>query len=266
MKLLRKLLWRSGRFLLLLYAGLALFGCVAAERMIFQPQPASYRADLPGLLTVPAADGTPLAVLHLPNPAARHTIVYFHGNAEDLGDGLPLLRELQAAGFAALAFDYRGYGRSGGKASEENVYADTRAVLAYARAKLGVTPERLFVVGRSVGGGPAVELAVREPVAGLALISPFTSAFRVMTHVKILPFDRFDNLAKIGGVRAPILIFHGTADEVVPFWHGQALFAAAPEPKISSWIDGAGHNDIFEVAGDRIVRELKSWAALPARP
>ncbi len=267
MKRLRYFLWRVARFLLVLYIGLAVFGWLGSERMIFQPQPASYGADLPGWREVKAADGTPLAVVHLPNAAARHTIFYFHGNAEDLGDDFPQLRDFHAAGFAVLAFDYRGYGRSGGKASEANVYADTRAVLAYAREKLGVTPERMVVVGRSVGSGPAVELAAHEPVAGLVLISPFTSAFRVLTRVKILPFDRFDNLAKIGRVRAPMLIFHGTADEVIPFSHGKSLFATANGPKRNVWIEGAHHNDIIAIAGDRILRELTAFEQiLPAAP
>jgi pimeloyl-ACP methyl ester carboxylesterase len=266
-KLLRKILWRLGRFLLLLYMALAVFGWVASERLIFRPQPASYRADLLGLLTLPAADGTPLAVLHLPNPAARHTLFYFHGNAEDLGDSEPLLRQWHDAGFAVLAFDYRGYGRSGGKASEQNTYADTRAVLAFAQRQLGVVPERVVVVGRSVGSGPAVELAAREPVASLVLISPFTSAFRVMTRVKLLPFDRFDNLAKIARVRVPILIFHGMADEVIPFAHGPKLLAATMSPAEGEWIADAGHNDIFDVAGDNIVRRMVRFAgALPVRP
>ena len=219
------------------------------------------------MLTVPAADGTPLAVLHLPNPVAQFTLVYFHGNAEDLGDCEPLLRMWQDAGFAILVFDYRGYGRSGGKATEQNVYADTRSVMAYARANLGVTPERCIAVGHSVGGGPAVEFAVREPVAGLVLVSAFSSAFRVSIPVKILPFDHFDNLAKIGQVHAPVLLVQGTADEVVPFSHGRALFAAASEPKRAVWIEGAGHNDLFDVASDRILRELTAFAtALPVRP
>jgi alpha-beta hydrolase superfamily lysophospholipase len=264
--LLRKILWRTGRFLLLLYLGLGVFGWFAAERMIFQPQPATYGVALPGLRTVRAADGTPLAVAHLPNPAARHTVFYFHGNAEDLGDTAPLLEAMQAAGFAVLAFDYRGYGRSGGHATEQNVYDDTREVFAHARATLGLKPESTIVVGRSVGGGPAVEFAARERVAGLVLISPFTSAFRVLTHVSILPFDRFDNLAKIGRVRAPVLVFHGTEDAVIPFAHGQKLFAAAPEPKRASWIEGAGHNDLLEMAGERILRELTGFGHNLPRP
>lgn len=265
MKIPKQILWRIGRFGVLLYAGLAVFGWIGSERMIFQPQSASYNRDLTGLHEVKTDDGAPLAIVFLPNQLALHTIFYFHGNAEDLGDSLPLLKEFQAAGFAVLAFDYRGYGRSGGRASEANVYADTRAVLAYARANLGVTPERLVVVGRSVGSGPAVELAAHEPVAGLALISPFMSAFRVLTRVKILPFDRFDNINKICRIHAPLLLFHGTADEVISYHHGQTLFAAANGPKHAVWIEGARHNDLFDLAGDRILRELVGWAkALPA--
>jgi len=104
-------------------------------------------------------------------------------------------------------------------------------------------------------------------VAGLVLVSPFTSAFRVVTKVKVLPFDRFDNLAKIGRVRCPVLIFHGTADDVIPFAHGQTLFAAANEPKRAVWIKGAKHNDIFEIAGERILREIGAFEkTLPAPP
>lgn len=263
----REISWRMARFLartltlagVIVYAGLALFGCVAADRMIFQPQPASYDR-LPGLRQVPAGDGTPLAVVSLPRPDARLTVFYFHGNAEDLGESLPLLQQLQSAGFAVLAFDYRGYGRSGGHPSESNVYADTRTVLEYARTNLGLKPEQLLVIGRSVGGGPAVELAAHTPVAGLVLISPFLSAFRVVTKVKLLPFDRFDNLAKIGRIHCPLLVIQGTADEVIPISHGQGLFAAASPPKRSDWIAGAGHNDIFEVAGDRIMRDIREFA------
>ena len=273
MKPLSKILWRVGRLLLLfavvlmlsLYIGLAWLGYFGSAHLIFHPHPVSYRTDLPGLRLVPAADGTSLAVLYLPNPAARHTLFYFHGNAEDLGDSLPLLRALHDEGFAVLAFDYRGYGRSGGQASEQNVYTDTQTVLAYARANLGLVPSACVVVGHSVGGGPAVELAAREPVAGLVLISPFTSAFRVVTRVKLLPFDRFDNLAKIGRVHCPVLIIHGTADEVIPFAQGQTLFAAANEPKRHVWIEGAGHNDIFELAGDKILNEIRDFEkVLPA--
>lgn len=263
-----KALGPVARVTALLYCGLALFGCVAANKLIFQPRLASYDDTLPGLRTVNAADGTKLAVLHLPNPAARHTLFYFHGNAEDLGDSLPLLRQLHSSGFAILAFDYRGYGRSAGQPAEKNVYADTLAVLAFAQSQLGVTPAQLIAVGRSVGSGPAVELAAHSPIAGLVLLSPLASAFRVMTRVKLLPFDQFDNLAKAERVRCPALIFHGTADEVIPFVQGRKLFDALPGPKRPVWIEGAGHNNIFQVAGGQIMREIVAFAQTlpPAEP
>lgn len=251
---------------LLAYAGLALFGCAGSDRLIFQPRPVSYGADLPGLQSIVAPDGVQLALLHLPHPAAQNTIFYFHGNAEDLGDIAPTLRRLHADGFAVLAFDYRGYGRSGGRPSEQAVYADARTVLAFARDHLGIESKRCILLGRSVGSGPAVELAAHTDVAGLVLVSPFMSAFRVMTRVKLLPFDRFDNLAMIRNVHCPVLIFHGKADRVVPFAHGEKLFAAAAEPKRHVWFDRVGHNDIYEVAGEEIVREITAFAqTLPRR-
>ena len=151
--------------------------------MIFRPGPASYGADMPGLLHVTADDGTSLAAIYLPNTLARRTVFYFHGNAEDLGRVAPILQDLHRAGYAVLAFDYRGYGLSDGRATEKNVYADTRVVLAFAASTLGVTPESLVLLGRSMGSGPAVELATQIQPAGLVLVSPFASVLRVITRV-----------------------------------------------------------------------------------
>jgi abhydrolase domain-containing protein 17 len=115
------------------------------------------------------------------------------------------------------------------------------------------------ILGFSVGGGPAVDLAAREPVGGLILIAPFVSAYRVMTTWSLLPGDKFTNLEKIGRVRCPVLIMHGTADEMIPLWHGQRLFEAAPEPKRHLWVEGAGHGDVWEVAGDRYWEAIESF-------
>jgi len=266
MKTLPKVAGQVFRIAALVYGGVALFAWVAADKLIFQPQPASYGAQLPGLHMIAATDGTPLAVMHLPNAAARHTLFYFHGNAEDLGDSWPLLQQWQAAGFAVPAFDYRGYGRSEGRPTEKNIYADTQAVVAFARTKLGLTPGQMIAVGRSVGSGPAVELATHSPLAGLVLVSPMASAFRVMTRVKMLPFDQFDNLAKAARVRCPTLVFHGVADEVIAFTHGRNLYAALPDPKRSVWLDRAKHNDIWRIAGGEILREIGVFAGSLAAP
>ena len=123
-----------------------------------------------------------------------------------------------------------------------------------------IQPNRIIAFGRSVGSGPAADLASRRPVAGLILESAFTSAFRVMTRVSILPFDKFDNLRKIKTVHCSVLIIHGTQDSVINASHGRELFAAANEPKQALWVQGANHNDVAFVGGARYADSLKEFA------
>jgi fermentation-respiration switch protein FrsA (DUF1100 family) len=235
-----------------------------ADRMIFLPPPASYQAG-GDVLLLDTADGGRIAALHLPNPAATHTILYSHGNAEDLGHVRPALEIVRSAGFAVLAYDYRGYGLSSGRPSEAATYRDIDAAWSHVTGPLGVPPRRVILLGRSVGAGPSVDLAVRAPVGGLVLESAFVSAFRVVTRVPLLPFDKYRNLDKIAKVDCPVLVIHGTADQIVPLWHGQRLFETAREPKRALWVDGAGHNDLMLVAGERYARALAAFAALANR-
>ena len=165
-------------------------------------------------------------------------------------------------GFSVFAYDYRGYGLSDGTPSEPRVYADIDGAYDYLTAQLHVPPQRIIAYGRSLGAGAAVDLAARRPVGGLILESPFLSAFRVMTRVPLFPFDKFRNADKIGRVRCPLLVMHGEADEIVPFWHGRQLFDKAPGPKIFVAIPGAHHNDFMWVAGDRYGRALRDFEAL----
>ncbi|MBI4543660.1 MAG: alpha/beta hydrolase [Gemmatimonadetes bacterium] len=250
--------------LLVAYGVLALLALLWSERLIFQPPPASY-GPAPDLLSLTTSDGVALAALYLPNPDGRYTLLYSHGNAEDLGDARPGLEALRDLGFAVFAYDYRGYGRSSGRASEAGVYRDVEAAYQYLTGPLAVLPERIILHGISVGSGPAVELATRRPVAGLILEGAFASAFTVLTRVPLFPFDRFRNLRKLGRVHCPVLVIHGTADEVIPFAHGRKLFAGAQAPKQHLWVRGARHNDLRLVAGERYGRALQEFeATLPA--
>jgi abhydrolase domain-containing protein 17 len=243
---------------LLVYLAFAAFAWLASDRMIFQPPPSSYRAGQLPIVMVPT-DGGSIATLHLPNPRATVTVLYAHGNAEDLGHAAPLLEELRRAGFAVLAFDYRGYGSStGGPPSAAGATSDMEAVYQHAVRTLKIPPSRIVLYGRSVGSGPATDLAARVPIGGLVLESAFVSAFRVLTRVSLLPFDRFHNLRHIRRVRAPVLVIHGTEDEVIPVSHGRRLYEAAGQPKQALWIEGAHHNDVPFVAGARY------WSTLAA--
>ena len=232
------------------YAGLTAYAWLWSDRAIFRPPPATY-PDGPEILKVPAPDGVMLAARHLPHPGARFTLIYFHGNSEDLGRTEERLQELRdRLGVSVFAWDYRGYGRSGGRPDEPSTLRDARTIMDYATRRLGVPPERIILYGFSLGGGPAVDLAASRRCAGLILQSAFTSAFRVLTGRRLLPFDRFDNLAKIGRVSSPVLVIHGTADPVVPFRHGRRLYAAATGPKDCLWVEGAAHNDLLATAGE----------------
>lgn len=246
---------------LALYGGLCLLTYLAADRMIFVPPPATY-GDSGEVLKLRTADGVLISAMYLPNPAADHTLLYSHGNAEDLGGVHPLLLRLREIGFSVLAYDYRGYGTSEGRASERGAYADIDAAYAYLTTTLGTPPARIIAYGRSVGSGPAVDLAARRSIGGLVVESAFTTAFRVVTRVPLLPVDKFRNIDKIGRVGCPILVMHGRADEIVPFAHGEALLRAAPEPKRFLWVEGAGHNDFWFVAGRQAARALVEFAAL----
>ena len=231
--------------LLLLLAIIGYLALVAlallSDRVIFQPHPSSYRlSDLQqspdGIrpLTIPSGD-VRIAAFYLPNPAARYTLLFSHGNAEDIGDNLPFFRELRRRGFAVFAYDYRGYGESGGVSSESSFYQDAQAAYEYLAGALQTPPERIIVHGRSLGSAAAIDLAARHPVAGLIAEAPFLTAFRVLTRVRLLPWDKFDNASRIGRVRCPVLIIHGRSDGVVPWWHGERLSPACPRTQTLSF-------------------------------
>lgn len=186
-------------------------------------------------------------------------LLYSHGNAEDIGLIRPVLERLTETGASVFAYDYQGYGTSEGRPSEKGAYADITAAYRYLTEEKGISPDRIILHGRSVGGGPSVDLAVREPVAGLILESTFKTAFQTVIPFPILPFDKFHNISKIDDVDCPVLIIHGTADRTIPIWHGEALFERAPEPKSAFWVEGAHHNDLVWVAGDRYIDTIHRY-------
>jgi abhydrolase domain-containing protein 17 len=249
--------------LVLIYACLLLFTYLFSDQIIFwgQERQSSYE-DKPEILKIKTKDGEEISALYLSEPNSEFTILYSHGNAEDIGDIREVLEMFRDKGFSVLAYDYRGYGTSDGCASEKNVYEDIEVAYEYLVGELGCPPDRIIVLGRSLGGAVAIHLACREKLAGLILESSFITAFRVVTRVPLIPFDKFRNIDKIKQVRCPVLVIHGKDDRVVPFWHGEKLFKTANEPKLKFWVDGAGHNDLFWVAGSRYWDIIKEFTGI----
>ena len=249
------------RSLLFIYTFYALYVFFRADSMIFLPQPASYRDD-EDVLKLPVTANERISALHLVNPNATYTLLYIHGNASDLGDNRPFLEQLQRWGFSVFAYDYRGYGTSNGRPSEQNAYQDAETAYSYLVQQLKIPADRIIVYGHSLGGGSATKLAVKHSVAGAILESTFTSAFRVVVPFPLLPFDKFSNLSRLRQIHCPVLVMHGQADQTIPLSHGLALYKAASEPKQSLWVPEAGHNDFTEVAGERLRQALLSFQAL----
>jgi fermentation-respiration switch protein FrsA (DUF1100 family) len=245
--------------LLILYGLITVVIYFSSNRSIFVEPPSSY-VDSEKIIKLTTADGAQVSALYLANPTAKYTIIFSHGNAEDIGVLEPTLQELHSFGFAVLGYDYHGYGTSQGSASEQATYQDITAAYEYLIKQQHIDPQRIILFGRSVGSGPSIELALHKPVAALILEGAFVSAYRVVTRYPIFLLDKYKNLQKLRNINVPILFIHGTQDGVIPFWHSKKLYDSYNGPKQSYWVEGAGHNDVNYVAGDEYKRVIQSFA------
>ena len=230
------------------YGIFAVFALLFSNGILFPKKPSSYTDDH-RIIKFQIDDGKAISGVYLPNNQAQYTLLYSHGNYEDIGDLYPVFENFQEMGYSVFAYDYPGYGTSDGVATVKSAYASIDAAYDHLIKKLKIDPEKIIALGRSVGGGPAVDLASRKPLGGLILESTFVTAFRVMTKVPLLPWDKFSNISKIDTVQCPVLLIHGTEDEVISFWHGKALLEKAKKPKLYLWVEGAGHNNLIDFAG-----------------
>ncbi len=244
---------------LFVYLGLLSFAWLFADKLIFQPQFSSYRDD-EKIIRLTTFGGEKISAKFYPNPNATQTILFSHGNAEDLNTSDSMIKEFQKNGFAILVYDYRGYGTSEGNPTEENMYQDIDAAYEYLTGELKIRPEKIIAHGRSLGGAAAIDLAARRNLGGLIVESAFVSAFRVLTKFPITPFDKFTNLSKIKSIKCPVLFIHGRNDAVISFWHGERLFAEANEPKFSYWINEAGHNNVYQIGGTAYLKRIRDFA------
>ncbi len=205
----------------------------------------------------PAADGVQLHGWYLPGDDRQPLILFCHGNAGNISHRLDNLRMFHRLGVAVFIFDYRGYGQSQGKASEEGTYRDARGALAWLE-KQGWRSEQMIYFGRSLGAGVALQLALEHAPAGLVLESPFPSVAALGWHHNPILYlllgwtlnARYDNLSKLDRVQVPLLMFHGERDNIVPEKMARRLFERAREPKTYFQIPNAGHNDTYERGGE----------------
>ncbi|XP_029354206.1 alpha/beta hydrolase domain-containing protein 17C [Echeneis naucrates] len=180
-------------------------------------------------------------------PNSRYTLLFSHGNAVDLGQMCSFYIGLGSRiNCNVFSYDYSGYGVSTGKPSEKNLYADIEAAWQVLRNKYGVTPENIILYGQSIGTVPTIDLAARYECAAVILHSPLMSGLRVAfpNTRKTYCFDAFPSIDKVSKVASPVLVIHGTEDEVIDFSHGLAMYERCPRAVEPLWVEGAGHNDI----------------------
>ncbi|KAG6589405.1 Alpha/beta hydrolase domain-containing protein 17B, partial [Cucurbita argyrosperma subsp. sororia] len=256
---------------------------MAAKLAFFPPNPPSYKLlkDQPtGLLLLdpfphrenvdvwklPTRKGNEIVAVYIRYPMATSTLLYSHGNAADVGQMYELFVELSIhLRVNLLGYDYSGYGQSTGKPSEHNTYADIEAAYKCLEEKYGAKQEEIILYGQSVGSGPTLDLAARLPrLRAVVLHSPILSGLRVMYPVKrTYWFDIYKNIDKIPYVKCPVLVIHGTSDDVVDFSHGKQLWELCQEKYEPLWLKGGNHCDL-ELFPEYI-RHLKKFVSTVER-
>jgi fermentation-respiration switch protein FrsA (DUF1100 family) len=272
----------------LTYGALVLWIYLTQSRMVYLPDLPS--RDIPatpdraGLAWEPVrldtTDGIVLGAWFLPAEGADTALLFLHGNAGNRGHRLDSLRLFHDLGLAVLILDYRGYGDSEGAPSEAGTRRDARAGWDYLVGRRGFDPERIVIFGRSLGAAVAARLAAdlvagAAPPRALVLESTFTSVpdlgaeFYPWLPVRLISRLRYDTLGLMRRITSPVLVVHSPEDEIIPFAHGQRLFAAAREPKRFLALRG-GHNTGYQVSReayrDGLAAFLDTLGERPVQP
>ena len=180
-------------------------------------------------------------------PSAKYTLLFSHGNAVDLGQMSSFYIGLGSRiNCNIFSYDYAGYGCSKGRPSEPNLYADIEAAWQALRNRYNISEENVILYGQSIGTVPTVDLGTKYEFGAVVLHSPLMSGMRVAfpNTKRTWFFDVFPSIDKIPKVRSPVLVIHGTEDEVIDFSHGLGMYEKCTRAVEPLWVEGAGHNDV----------------------
>ena len=250
-------MWSLLVSVLVAYAGVLVLVFLFQSQLVYFPNvgrevtvtPQSYGLAFE-TVTIATEDGERLAGWWVPAPQARGTVLIFHGNAGNISHRLDYLAMFHKLGHASLIIDYRGYGRSTGSPSEQGTYRDAEAAWRALTSERKIAAGDIVIFGESLGGAVAAWLAARVRPRALVLASTFTSVPDLGAQVypflpvRLLSRFSYDTMGAVRALKAPVLIAHSREDDIIPYSHGQALFAAANEPRQFLDLKG-GHNDGF---------------------
>jgi uncharacterized protein len=262
-------------------AAVVFYLCILVLLRVFEPHLIYFPGQQRSLVAPPAQLGLPIERVEIPTEdgvklvgwviraqpdSSGLWLLICHGNAGNLSEfDRPLhYAGLRQLGLNLLAFDYRGYGESGGAPTEQGLYRDADAAYRFLREIRGVPPDRIVIFGHSLGSAVAIDLAVRQPAAGLIVEGAFTSATdrgqELYPYIPIrwIARSRFGSIGKMSGITVPKLFLHAASDDVIPEAHGRRLFEAAQEPKTFVGLQG-GHADSFDVDSARYFGSIASF-------
>jgi len=201
-------------------------------------------------------DGVVLNAWWIPNPNARATLLFLHGNAGNISHRLNSIELFYKLGLSVFIIDYRGYGKSTGAPSEQGTYIDAETAWMYLTKEKNIQADNIIIFGRSLGGAVAIWLAEKYSSLALIVESSFTSIADIGKHyypylpTSLLARIKYPSKDRIPNVTSPVLIIHSADDDLIPYQYGQQLFEAAKEPKRFLNING-GHNDGFIISRDK---------------
>lgn len=267
-----RLLWIALCTPLAAYAGLMLYLFLIQERLLYFPDRPSRRVGATpaavGLgfesLSLATEDGETLAAWFVPAAGARATVLYLHGNGGNIGHRVEMIGDFNDLGLNLLILDYRGYGESSGRPGEAGSYRDAVAAWRYLTEKRGIPAASIVLFGESMGGAIAAWLAERHQPGAVVLYAAFTSVADIargyypLLPVRLLLRLRYDTRAALARLDCPVLILHSSDDELVPFAHAEALYAAVRGAKELVALRG-GHNDALSASRDRYRRALEDF-------
>lgn len=235
-------------------------GYICMEDLLFQHPHTDKRT---GNMTLRSGEFRLDAFYHAP-PPGRPVILFSHGNGEILAYVKRFLDEMIRHEYGVLAYDYAGFGGSEGKPCELQSCRDIEAAYRFLTESEKIEPLRIIVFGFSLGGGPSCHLASKHPVKCLVLAATFASAVQVVLPFS-LPGDRFQNAKILRRIPVPVLIFHGTADSVIPYRNAWKNYDSAVGRKKLISVPGTGHEDLFDRLKESFWTELGNFIADPLR-
>ncbi len=200
----------------------------------------------------------------IPHTTAKGTVLFFHGNAGNISHRLESIEIFHKLELNVFIIDYRGYGQSEGKVTEQGTYRDAEAAWDYLIRTRGFNAKQVVIFGRSLGASIASWLASQHTPAALIVESGFTSVPSMAKRIyPFLPVSwltnfKYDTRNYVKSIACPVLVAHSRNDDIIPFDEGREIFVAAPEAKQFLEMQG-GHNDGFMVSGLAYVEGLRSF-------